>query len=95
MTRLLELLQAAKKDYSTYLSFLVLCNLKSLFNHREKQALEFGKKCIEHPSLKRIFPENPIILDDPRMLRIREAFKVSYARTEAYNNSAVPAIQLF
>ena len=69
---------------------LVLCNLKSLFARREKRILEFGKKCIKHPSLKRIFPENPRI---QHMLRSREPFKVNYARTEAYKNSAIPAIQ--
>ena len=72
---------------------LVLCNLRSLFDRREKRALDFGKKCIKHTSLKRIFPENPRILDDPHNLRSREAFKVNYARTEAYKNSAIPAIQ--
>ena len=72
---------------------LVLCNLRSLFDRREKRALDFGKKCIKHTSLKRIFPENPRILDDPHNLRSREPFKVNYARTEAYKNSAIPAIQ--
>ena len=62
---------------------LVLCNLKSLFDRREKRILDFGKKCIKHPSLKRIFSQNPRLFDDPHILRSREAFKINFARTEA------------
>ena len=72
---------------------LVFCNLKSLFARREKRTLDFSKKCIKHPKLRRIFPENPRILDDPHFLRSREPFQVNHARTESYKNSAIPSIQ--
>ena len=72
---------------------LVICNLKSLFDRREKRALDFGRKSIKHPTLKRIFPVNPRMLDDPHVLRSREAFLVNHARTESYKCSAIPSIQ--
>ena len=51
------------------------CNRALVLDRREKQALEFSKKCNKHPSLKRVFQENPRILDDPLMLRSREHLK--------------------
>ena len=72
---------------------LVICNLSSLFDRREKRTLVFAKKCIKHPTLKKIFPENTRTLNDPHDLRSREAFHVNYARTEAYKRSAIPSIQ--
>ena len=72
---------------------LVICDFKSLFDRREKRTLVFAKKCIKHPTLKRMFPENPRTLDDPHDLRSREAFHVNHTRTEAYKKSAIPSIQ--
>ena len=77
-------------DYPTA---LITCQLESLFSRREKRALDFGKKCVKHHSLKRLFPTNPAVFNDPLPVRNRELFYVNRARTSAYNNSAIPAIQ--
>ena len=72
---------------------LAICNLKSLFSRREKRMLDFGKKCIEHPSLKKMFPTNPTVLENPDIVRSRERFIVNFARTASYKKSAIPSIQ--
>ena len=41
-----------------YEKALTLCDLKSLFSRREARTVSFGKKCIQHPSLSKIFPLN-------------------------------------
>ena len=76
-----------------YLKALQICNLKSLFSRREKRMIDFGRKCVKHPSLKRMFPLNPAIFNDPHPVRSREMFHVNWSRTESYKNSAIPAIQ--
>ena len=38
---------------------LIICKLDSLFCRREKRALDFGKKCVKHPTLRKLFPTNP------------------------------------
>jgi hypothetical protein len=76
-----------------YPEALILCNLKSLFDRRETRTLTFGKKCISHPTLKRIFPRNEATIEDQPNLRHRETFHVNFARTSSYQNSAIPSIQ--
>ena len=66
---------------------------KFSFSRREKRALDFGKKCLKHPALKKLFPANPAIDHDPYPVRDHEPFHVNRARTSAYSNSAIPAIQ--
>ena len=73
-----------------YDALLRTCNLSSLSDRREKRMLSFGKKCISHPTLSRIFPLNA---EDMHDVRNHEVFQVNYARTMAYKNSAIPAIQ--
>ena len=77
-------------DYEKALS---LCGLKSLFSRREDRTVTFWKKCIKHPSLNNMFPLNNAIVVDPNIVRSRQLYHVNYARTVAYNNSAIPAIQ--
>ena len=77
-------------DYEAALS---LCQLDSLFMRRNNRMLSFGKKCIKHPSLNRLFPLNPVITEDPHQARNRELFQVNHARTVSYQNSAIPTIQ--
>ena len=72
---------------------LAMCNLKSLFSRKEKKTLDFGIKCIKHPRLKKLFPLNPALLEDPHPVRNREQFVVNHTRTMAYKNSAIPSIQ--
>ena len=76
-----------------YAAALKLCNLDSLFLRRNNRMLSFGEKCVKHPSLARMFPINPVIQDDPHQVRNREYFQVNRARTVAYQNLAIPAIQ--
>ena len=54
-----------------YMKALSICNMKSLFSRREKKALDFGIKCTKHPTLKKLFPTNPAILEDPHPVRGR------------------------
>ena len=75
-----------KEDgHCDYIELLRLCNLSLLFERRNKRMLSFGKKCITHPTLSRIFPLNP---EDIHNVRNHEIFHVNYTRT-----SAIPAIQ--
>ena len=76
-----------------YKAALILCKLDSLFLRRSNRMLNFGKTCIKHPTLNKLFPINPAINEDPHYVRIREPFEVNHARTSAYKNSAIPAIQ--
>ena len=77
-------------DYQEALRFF---KLKSLFQRRELRMIDFGKKCIKHPSLKRLFPLNDAILNDPHNVRSREMYHVNHARTSVYQKSAIPSIQ--
>ena len=81
-----------RKDdgHCDYDALLRNCNLSSLLDRRENRMLSFGKKCISHPTLSRIFPLNA---EDVHDVRNHEVFQVNYARTMAYKNSAIPAIQ--
>ena len=76
-----------------YVKALNICQLDSIFSRREKRAMDFGKKSIKHPSLKRLFPINQTVTTDPHCVRSRELFQVNRTRTAAYHNSAIPAIQ--
>ena len=72
---------------------LQICALKSLFARRENRMLDFGKKCLKHPTLKRLFPLNNTIFNDPHSVRMHELYHVNKARTVSYQDSAIPAIQ--
>ena len=39
--------------------------------------LEFGTKCIKPPTLKRLFPVNAAIADDPHRVRNQEPYHVT------------------
>ena len=86
---------AQKKEdgHFDYPTALIICQLDSLFSRREKRALDFGKKCVKHHSLKRLFPINPAVFNNPLPVRNREIFHDNRSGTSAYNNSAIPAIQ--
>ena len=83
-----------KEDgYFDYPEALRMCNLKSLFSRREIKILSFGKKCISHPTLEKLFPRNSAVHEDPHNIRNHELFQVNFARTSSYQNSAIPSIQ--
>ena len=76
-----------------YIRLLQICNLNSLFDRRKRGMLSFGKTCIKHHSLSRLFPINAAINQDPLNVRNRELFHVNHAKTSAYKYSAIPASQ--
>ena len=76
-----------------YQKALTLCQLNSPFSRRENRATSFGKKSVKHKTMKKIFPLNSAIFDDPHDVRRRELYCVNHARSAAYQNSAVPATQ--
>ena len=78
-------------DYVDYETALRVCGLETLNKRRESKCLSFALKCINHEKNRRLFPLNPIKTDYE--VRNRELFKVNFARTTAYKNSAVPYCQ--
>jgi hypothetical protein len=90
MTSLLIILGDMYIDYPIALE---MCNLKPLFERREKKCLDFSLKCIKHTKNSRIFPINPNQLEANMDIRQRELFKVNFSRTEKYRKSAVPFCQ--
>ena len=48
-----------------YQRAITIFYLKSLFSRQEKKTLVFGIKRIKHTTLKKLFPTNPAILEDP------------------------------
>ena len=77
--------------YTSYPAALEMCGLKTLQERREKQCLDFAIKCVKHPKMKRLFPLNTEISE--HNLRQREVFKVNFAHTSAYKDSAIPYCQ--
>ena len=81
------------EKYVDYSSALEMCNLKPLFERREKKCLDFALRCVKHPKNSRIFPLNPNLTNKSHGVRSRELFKVNFSRTENYKNSAIPYCQ--
>ena len=77
--------------YTSYEEALQSCQLETLVERREQRCLDFALKCTKHSKNKRIFPLNTINTNhEPR---IREKFHVNFARTSAYQKSAIPSCQ--
>ena len=79
------------QSYTDYASALKRVGLDTLFDRREKRCLSFGLKCIKHPKHKRMFPLGETSEDVN--LRVRNKFKVNFARKSTYQKSAIPYIQ--
>ena len=62
-----------------------MTGLEKLSTRRDKRQVSFAKKCISNKFTSKLFPRNPIDR--------KEKFKVNYASTSAYYNSAVPQCQ--
>ena len=77
--------------YISYTSALEMCGLETLFQRRQKRCLDFAKKCVKHPKLKDLFPFNPET--SKYDLRNRELFKINFAHTSRYKQSAIPFCQ--
>ena len=74
------------EEYVDYETALNTCSLKTLHERREVRMLKFATKCINDNFNKKLFP-----LNGPNIKK--EKFKVNYARTSAYMNSAIPQCQ--
>ena len=61
-----------------------------LFKRRENRCLTFGLRCLKPSKHKSLFPSNRT---SEQNTRNPNKFKVNFARTSAYKDSAVPYIQ--
>ena len=77
--------------YVSYSAALEMCGLTMLFQRREDRCLSFAQKCLKHPSLRNMFPLNPNNTNNK--YTSREVFKVNFARTDTYKDSAIPYLQ--
>ena len=75
--------------YDDYENALITCDLENLYNRREKRCLTFGLRSLKHPKHMHMFPYNT----SDQSVRNPNTFKVNFARTSTYKNSAVPYIQ--
>ena len=78
-------------SYISYNAALEMSGLETLKIRREKRCLDFSLKCVKHPENKRIFPLNENNSD--KNVRSREKYKVNFAFTTTYKNSALPYCQ--
>ena len=72
-------------NYVSYSAALEMCSLERLSTRRSKRQLSFAKRCLNNKFTKVLFPEN----EQGR----HERFKVNFARTKSYMQSAVPQCQ--
>ena len=80
-------------NFISYEASLEMTGLQKLSDRRKSRCLAFGLKSIKHPMNKRFFPENPNLnLTLPS--RQREPYKVNFARTKTYQQSAFPYTQM-
>ena len=79
-----------KGKYTTYTNALQDLKLENLDSRRQKMALNFGKKCVEHPQFSSLFPLNAEVDFN---LRNREKYQVKFANCSRLKNSSVPEIQ--
>ena len=77
--------------YISYTSALEMCGLESLFMRRKKRCLDFARKCLKHPKMRKLFPLNPET--SGYELRKKELFKVNFAHTTSYKQSTIPYCQ--
>ena len=74
------------EDYESYENALKITSLKSLFDRRCERMSKFAIRCVKDKFNSQIFPLN-------ENEKNREVFKVNFARTKKYYNSAVPQCQ--
>ena len=97
-TNLLERCQAVslriilQYNYISYEAAMKMTGLEPLSDRRQKRCLDFSLKCIKHSQNRRFFPKNPN-LENEGHIRNREEFVVSFGRTKAYQNNAIPYCQ--
>ena len=81
-----------QESYESYESALTLTGLKKISTRRSERCLDFSLECIKHKQNRRMFPTNPNLENDNEV-RQRERFIVNFARTQAYQKSAIPYFQ--
>ena len=77
-------------SYISYSSALEMAGAEISKAIRETRCLVFSLKCLKKETNKRFFPINPNNLTN---VRSREKYKVNFAYTNAYKNSAIPYFQ--
>ena len=77
--------------YIDYESALEMSGLERLSDRRHKRCLDFALKSVKHPRNSRIFP----LADKNSTHKVRnsEIFKVNFAHTSSYRDSAIPFCQ--
>ena len=78
------------QDYIDYPTALEWCGLTELSTRRKNRCLAFAKSSLKYPVGERLFPPNQ---HHDQNVRSREKYKVNFAHTEGYRNSAVPYCQ--
>ena len=79
------------EKYKGYQLALETLGLESLEDRRKRRCLDFALKCLKHPRNQKLFPVNQN--NNNHDVRQHEKFKVNFARTSAYKNSALPYCQ--
>ena len=77
--------------YIGYSAALEMCGLQTLAERRKRRCLDFALKCSKHPKMEKLFPLNQE--KSTYYLRQTERYKVNFASTSVYKNSAVPYCQ--
>jgi hypothetical protein len=79
-----------RENYVSYEAALEMCGLERLVDRRESRCMQFAKRCLKHPKFKNLFPHSE---PDAYKLRQVEKYKVNFARTSHYRDSAIPYLQ--
>ena len=77
--------------YVSYTAALEMCGLQTLALRRQERCLNFALKCLKHPKMDKLFPVNHE--RSQYQFRQKETFKVNFAHTTRYRNSAIPYCQ--
>ena len=76
------------KNYTNYNEGLKKLRLQNLNDRRENACLKFAQKCIKNEKVKNMFP---ISVKLSKMIKRKsDKFKVKFARTKRYRQSAIP-----
>ena len=70
---------------------LNILQIDTLKDRREQLCLNFALKCIKNPKTRHMFPENEKV--HKMLTRNPEKFKVEYANTSRFRNSAIIYMQ--
>ena len=76
-----------KERYITYNNALSITKLSTLEERRIKLSYNFALKCTKNQKTSEMFPLNP-----NKCTRVSETYKVPFAYTSRYANSAVPSM---